>query len=306
MSRDIPAALQTHIAAKGAAALALCADITRPDDDFTSILRFTSWDRDLVIEFDGGEEPLYGTYLQGLGMSVSRVQGNSAGAVDHLEAKLLLNGSVVTDTDVLAGRWRGATIRLFLVNPEDLTMGEIVFHTGTLGQTTLDLGTVTAEFLGLLQRYLSTIGETVTSTCQNIFCGAVDSRGRGCGLDIADYTFTGTVTDYDDAATIGGQPALIMYSDDLDGFADDLFNDGRITFDDEPWIAIGVRLFRQTEGACVLKQQPPFTISLGMTFTIIQDCAKTATACQGYTNMARFRGFPHLKGTDLMLQVGQR
>lgn len=303
--RSLSTELATHLATRGAVPLALCAEVRWSD---STALYFTSWDRDLIIPAEGADD-LIGApaYIAGLGLSVSKVQGNSDGKVDSLEAKVLLGRAEVTQGDLMAGRWRGATINLFLVNPEDWTQGRLNFHTGTLGQTTLDRGQVTAEFLGLLQRYLSTLGETVTSTCQNVFCGAVDSRGRGCGLDIATFTYAGAVTDYDPAATISGLPAIIVYSDDLNGHADDFFDDGRITFDDQAWISFGVRLFRQTEGACVLKQQPPFAITAGMTFTISKGCSKEFATCTGtYSNGRRFRGFPHLKGNDKLFQVGQK
>lgn len=303
--RNVTTDLATHLATRGAVPLALCADVRWPDN---TALYFTSWDRDLIIPAEGADDPIGApVYVAGLGMSVSKVQGNSDGKVDSLEVKVLLGRAEVTVDEINQGRWRGATISLFLVNPEDWTMGRLNFHSGTLGQTTTDRGQVTAEFLGLLQRYLSTLGETVTSTCQNIFCGAIDSRGRGCGLDIADFTYSGTVTDFDPAATISGLPAVIVYSDDLDSQLDDFFNDGVITFDDEDWISFGVRLFRQTEGACVLKQQPPFAVTAGMTFTISKGCSKEFGTCTGtYSNGARFRGFPHLKGNDKLFQVGQK
>jgi len=303
--RTISTDLATHLATRGAIPLALCADVRWSDD---TALYFTSWDRDLTIPVEGGDDPLDApVYVAGLGMSVSKVQGNSDGKVDSLEVRVLFGRSEVTQADLLAGRWRGASISLFLVNPEDVSMGRVTFHSGSQGQTTTERGQVTAEFLGRMQRYLSTIGETVTSTCQNDFCGPIDARGRGCGLDIADFTYTGTVTDYDDAATISGLPAVIVYSDDLDGQADGFFDEGVITFDDEPWIAFGVRLFRQTEGACVLKQKPPFAVTAGMTFTISRGCSKEFGTCTGtYSNGDRFRAFPHLKGNDKLFQAGQQ
>lgn len=297
--------LLAHLAQKGAAAIALCAE-ARWADGASTALRFTSWDRDLVITETGGDEPIDVVYYAGLGMSVSKVQGNSDGKVDHLEARLLINGAVISQDEITAGRWRGATLRLFLVNPEDLTMGQMDFHSGTLGQTTLERGVVVAEFLGLLQRYLSTLGEVVTATCQNVFCGAVDARGRGCGLDEATYTHTGEVTSYDPDATIGGQAAIIVGSDDLDAFPDDTFLDGRIRFDDQPWIWIGIRLSRETGGGVVLKQEPPFAITVGMAFTIIEGCAKTLQACKDHSNVARMRAFPYLKGNDKLFQTGKR
>jgi uncharacterized phage protein (TIGR02218 family) len=259
MPRSLSAELAAHIERVGKSDLALCAAISRTSDDFTTYPRFTSWDRDLTITEDGGDEPLDVVYLTAPGMSVSQIQANANGGVDHLEIRILPTVGVVED-DILAGKWNGAGIRLFLVNPSDLTQGTLELMSGQLGQVTLDGGAIVGEFLGLLQHYQATIGEIVTSTCQNEFCGEVDSRGRGCGLDIADFTEAGEVTGWDG-------DGLVVDSVDFTGFPDNEFNDGILTFDDEPWISFGVRFFIQADGIIALKSAPPFPVTAAMTFT---------------------------------------
>lgn len=296
--RSVPTDLATHLATRGAVPLALCADVRWNDG---AALHFTSWDRDHIIPEEGADDPIGApVYVAGLGLSVSKVQGNSDGKVDSLEVKLLLGRSEVTADEINQGRWRGATISLFLVNPEDWTMGRLKFHAGTIGQTTLERAQATAEFLGLMQRYLSTIGEVVTATCQNEFCGAVDSRGRGCGLDIADFTYTGAVTGWD-------PDGIVVDSTDFDGFADNFFNGGRLTFDDQDWITFGIAYSIQADGILKIKQKPPFDVTPGMAITVTRGCSKEfATCTDTYSNGARFRGFPHLKGNDKLFQTGQK
>lgn len=302
--RNIAAEFDDWLATVGTTKPALMALVRWADADpvaspptAATTLGFTSWDRDITYDIGDGDV----VYVAGLGLSASKVQGNADGAVDSLEVKVLLNGSVVTAADITQGRWRGSTILLFLVNPEDLTMGRLDFHDGTLGQTTLERGQTTAEFLGLLQRYLSTLGETVTATCQNEFCGAVDSRGRGCGLDIATFTFTGAVTGWDGDLNV-------IDSADFTSYPNNQFNDGRLVFDDESWITFGIRFSIQADGIIELKMPPPFPVTPGMAFTVFEGCAKTREVCSvaPRDNMARYRGFPDLKGNDKLFQTGKR
>jgi uncharacterized phage protein (TIGR02218 family) len=294
MSRAVSVALLAHLNRQDAnsSALALCAQVVW--SDATTTFSFTSWDRNLLIGSD--------IYLSAPGMSVSQVQGGSAGAVDSLEIKILPSAAAsIVEDDILAGKWNGSTITLFLVNPEDLTQGRMSLMSGTLGNVTLDRGLITGEFLGLMQALQSTIGEIVTATCQNVFCGAIDSRGRGCGLDIADYTFTGFVTGWDPVL-------LVVDSADFTSYPNNQFNDGTLTFDDEQWITFGIRFFIQASGIIALKQAPPFPVTAGMAITVKEGCAKTIDVCiaSPRANAARFRGFPHLKGNDKLLQTGRR
>lgn len=297
MSRAVHADLQTVLSARGGDfAPALCAEITRTDAE---VFRLTSWARSLTVEGN--------KYSHTVGLTLNAIESNGDANVDQSQATLLLtDSSVVTTTDVLKGLWRGAEVRIFLVHADN-TAHVIEQRYGWIGNITLDRDQVRFEVLGLNQHFQTTIGEVVTEKCLNVFCGAVNSRGQGCGLDIADFTESGTVTDYDPDATIGGQRAIIVYSDDLNTFPDDDFNGGKVTFDDEPWISLGIRLSRQTEGAFVLKEVPPFTIAAGMTFSIERGCTKEHDFCiTSRSNGPRFRGFPHLKGNDKLGQFGRR
>jgi uncharacterized phage protein (TIGR02218 family) len=300
VSRSVSAELEATLATRGSVSLALCAEIRllyeegSPPEPAT-ILGFTSWDSDITYDLGDGDL----VYVAARGMSVSQVQGGSDGAVDHLEIKILTADAFINEEDIRAGKWNGASIRLFLLHPDDLTQGRLKLRRGTLGTVTIDQGLITAEFLGIIQHLSTTIGETVLATCSNTFAGAVDSRGRGCGLDLATYTTAAEVTDWE-------PDTLTLYSDDLDGFADDDFTDGYLIFDEQPWDRYGVLVFRQTEGGTKLKKQPPFAVTAGMTFTIVRGCAKTIEACTAYDNVVRFRGFPYLKGNDKLRLVGHK
>lgn len=290
------AGLEGTLTAKGRAAIAVCMQCLLADG--TTVYGFTTLDRDLTIDLGDGHGSV--VYESASGATSSEVSNNGNNDVDSMEITLLLNSARITEADVLAGKWNGAQVKLFLVNWEDLSQGVLKMRTGWLGQVVLDRGTAKAELLGLLQHFQSTIGEVVSQTCLNDFCGAVDGRGRGCGLDIATFTETGVVTDWD-------PDLMILYSNDFAGFADGTFDEGRVTFDAQPWITFGIKISRQVEGALVLKQFPPFTVTAGMAITVTKGCLKTFDFCRdSRSNAARFRGFPHLKGNDKLVQFGRR
>lgn len=298
MTRSVSTALGAALAARGRFPMALCARITRPA--VGDALAFTSWDRDLSILETGGDEPSYRSYKATPGISLSQIEHNGNADVDTLSADILLDGSIVDEDELRAGKWHGATIYLFVINAEDVSQGPLEQRFGWIGNITLERGQARIEFLGLSQHFQSTIGEVVTEKCLNEFCGPINSRGQGCGLDIADFTETATVTGWDG-------DLLVIDSVDLTGFANNEFNGGKVRFDDQDWIDIGVLWSIQADGLLKLKLPPPFTVTPGMTFTVSRGCTKEHDFCiNSRSNGPRFRGFPHLKGNDKLVQFGRR
>lgn len=289
MSRVLRPALQTALSAPGRFAMALCIDITRSDG---AVYHYTSWDVALQIDSDW--------YSPTAGVQASKVENNGDAAVDQMQVTVLLDTADITEADVLMGKWHGAQVRLFMVNAENASEGALEVRTGWLGNISVEDGQAKCEFLGLMQHLQSTIGKVVTKTCLNEFCGPIDANGRGCGLSLASFTTAATVTGWD-------PDGIVIDSTSLTSYPNGEFNEGKVTFDAQPWISFGVKFSYQASGILVLKEVPPFTVTPGMTFTVSRGCTKEFDFCvNSRSNGARFNGFPHLKGNDKLLQFGRR
>jgi hypothetical protein len=160
-----------------------------------TILGFT--DHDSAITYNDGDGSL--TYNAAVGYSRKDVPGGLDLAVDTTDYDGILTSPNITEADLKAGVWDYATVRLYLVNFADLTMGHLFLRKGHLGQVTVDRGTFTAEVRGMMQAYARTIGELTSATCRaelydarcKVNPGASGGTGPGSPFP---FTVTGTLT----------------------------------------------------------------------------------------------------------------
>ena len=130
---------------------AWCWRVTRTDGQ---VFGFTSVDRDLVI--DGV------TYAAATGISPYAIAGRSDLSVQNMQVAGLLDSTGITEEDIAAGLWDGASVVNFEVNFDDLTQGTMVLATGVLGPVRAGRVAFEAELRGLAQRLQQPIGEVFT------------------------------------------------------------------------------------------------------------------------------------------------
>lgn len=127
------------------------------------------------------------TYLAGT-YSPSSIVSTADMAVDNLEITAVLNDTLISRADLLAGTWNYAAVQIEQANYKDLSAGTRILRKGHLGAITINASTVQAEFRGLSQGLQQTIGEVSTALCR------ADLGDARCGIDLAALTVTGTVS----------------------------------------------------------------------------------------------------------------
>lgn len=284
--KTISGALQAHLAGP-VTTLADLVLVTRRDG---ARFGFTSHDEDL--EFGGV------TYYA-RSIDTSTVQSRADMSVDNLDIQVSLTGPDVTEAAIRAGVWDGATVQLSRVNYADLTQGALQLRRGELGQVSYSKGVATAEFRGLTRRLENVIVETYTPTCR------YDLGDARCGVNLATYTATGTVTSVTDRAAFTASA--------LAG-ADDLYTFGKVTWTAGANAGLSMEIKRhQTGGVLTLVLPMPYAIAPGDTFSAVQGCNKLLKTAAGYTgdckvkfsNVVRFGGFAEIPGPDKVLQRGK-
>jgi len=267
------AALISHLAQE-VTTLAWLWQVTRRDGQ---VFGFTTADQDLII---GGI-----TYRADTGFAASAAQSRLGTSVDNLDISGAIEGEVITEADILAGVWDGAAIVISLCNWADLSMGTMIVQAGTIGNVQAAGTSYIAEMRSLSQALQNTVGQVITRRCNADFC---DAR---CGLDIADYTTTGsatadsadwqTFTASDLPATPGG---LLTWT-----------SGANANYAMEVKIASG--------GSITLALPLPHAISSGDTYSVADGCDKNLSTCRDtYGNVINFRGAPHIPGPDAVLQ----
>jgi len=275
--QTISTALKAHYAQE-TTTLATCWKVTLVNG---TILGFTSNSSDLVI---GGI-----TYLAASSYVPSTVQTSSALNVDNLEVASIMSSSTITDADLMAGVWDYAAIQIFEVNYLDLTMGSRIIRTGHIGQVSTGRQAFHAELRGMMQALQQTVGRVYGDTCDATLG---DAR---CGLNLAAFTFTGTVSSVADGRTFTGTPSTAQVST--------YFDAGQLTFTS----GLNAGLTREVRNyvspnSFVTQLEFPFPIAAGDTFSVVAGDDKSIITCEcKFNNSVNFRGFVTVPGQDRML-----
>ncbi len=275
--QTLPTALADHLTNE-TTTLATCWSIARRDG---VTLYFTEHDRDILI--DGN------SYVAASGMSASAVTSQSGLSVDNLEFEGMLSAGAIAEEDLLAGRYDHAEISVCMVNYTDPAAGKLHLKAGWLGEVTLRNGAFVAEMRGLTSRLQQVIGQVYTSTCRARFC---DPR---CGLDVVDYTVTGTVDDSE---------ASHSFTDSARTEASGYFAYELVMFTSGQNAGLSMEVREFSAGRFGLFLPMPYRIEEGDGYSAVAGCDKSFETCVGrFNNALNFRGEPHVPGTDKLLET---
>jgi uncharacterized phage protein (TIGR02218 family) len=276
--KSLPDGMQAHLDG-GVTTLAWCWKVTRSDE---TVMGFTDHDRDL--DFDSV------TFAAASGFTASEVSSSLGLAVDSLEVEGALATAAITEEDLAAGLYDGATVELWRVNWADVSQ-RVLMRKGSLGEVARGELAFTAELRGLAHSLNQTLGRTYQRLCD------ADLGDARCGVDLEDPAFTGTGTvdavSDDRVLTVSG----------LGAFGASWFRLGRLA-----WTS-GSNAGRvsevkghgksSTSATLTLWQRAPTPVAAGDTFTVTAGCDKTLETCKArFDNIANFRGFPHMPGND--------
>ena len=276
--KDLSDDLKSHIEQE-VTSLSSCWKIIRSDG---MVYRFTDHDQDLTIE---GE-----LYLASEGYNRSALKGSSGTDTDEMELTGFLQHDALSEQDLKAGQFDYAEILFFLVNWQAPSMGVIPLRKGWLGEVSWSDGFFQAELRGLSNALKRQIGAVYTPECQ------ADLGDARCRIDLEASSFDDeidTVTDHQvftlknhagpDQDLTGG---VLSFTSGL--------NAGR-KVEIASWKALDKTLF--------LFLAAPFLPQAGDQVRISPGCDKRYVTCRDrFNNLTNFRGFPHIPGTDALLE----
>ena len=279
MPRTVSANLKTHLAAS-VTTVSYLWKITRKDN---TVFRFT--DADKNIEYDSE------TYQSINSGSLSAIAQSANLAPDNFDYTVILNSSAIDKDDIIAGLFDYADVEIYLINRESPADGVITLIRGKFGQVKIiEDDKAFVEFRSLAQLLSQGIGRTYTHECD---ADLGDSR---CGVTLASYTVTGTLTGVTDNQE---------FADSSRSEADDYFNYGVLTWTggNNNGLSMEVKDFISSTGAFKLVSPMPFAVQVGDTYSVYKGCSKTKTACKSFGNILNFRGFGEVPGPDWLYTV---
>lgn len=251
--------LITHI---GKASTSLAACFYAVSEITGSVVAMTSYSENLttVPGYPGV------TFKRNTGVTASQLQSEAGNAFSQMEASLFLLAAGITEADVNAGKWAHASAILFLVNYEVLDMGQLVMQSGYLSEFVQKSPVVTAEIKGLNNHLTAQIGTVTRAECSHDFCDS------GCGLNVADYTITGTLT---------GVTSQTSFADSGIALPAGWLNNGKILFLTGPNAGYTLRIDNNsTATQIVLRTPTPYMPVIGDTYSAVAGCQKRLIDCQ--------------------------
>jgi len=257
--------------------LALCWRLVRRDG---VALGLTSHDRDLLV--DGL------LHLARPGMSPSAIVLGDGVTADDMDVAGGLSSAALTRDDLLAGRWDGARLRLFLVDWRDPSAGQVPLAVGTLGDVAVGEGG-DAGFVATLQSPAAALQASVVESCSPE-CRASLGDAR-CRVSLRGRS---RITRIRAALPDRLQADAIVAADHADGSV--LVLDGASA-------GLERRLVGEVDGWLQLDE--PLPLAVGDRVLLVEGCDKRFATCRDrFGNSENFRGEPHVPGADLLTRIG--
>lgn len=243
-------------------------------------LGLTSHDRDLLI--DGL------TYRAAPGMIPSAIERQNGLDPDSIELTGALTSDAITETDLAAGRWDSATLRVWAVNWEAPEIDPLFLVRGELGMVETGEGGFAAELRGPAALLEAPVVEETTPECR------ASLGDRRCGVDMAARRHFARIV------AVDGMQVTVAAS-----AADNAYVAGTLRWLDGANSGIDSRIVASSGAMLTLREPPYFAVVPGTRVMLIEGCDRRFSTCVSrFANAANFRGEPHLPGNDLLTRYG--
>jgi uncharacterized phage protein (TIGR02218 family) len=239
---------------------------------------FTSHDQDVV--FDGlllraspGMRPT--SIVETLGLDD-----------DGLDIDGALSSDAIRADDLLAGRWDGAHLEIFLFDWSAPDAGRQLLASGELGAISFSGEAFEVEFLGLKQAFNRAVVPQTSPSCRATFCDAA------CGLNRQRFRRL--------ARLASAQGNRLLFDSQVVAPAN-AFAYGVLRFLDGPSCGASVDILASDADGVTLLHWPNTPFVPGSLVELIEGCDKQMSTCATrFANAVNFRGEPYLPGNDLL------
>ncbi len=253
--------------------LAFCWKLTRRDG---IVLGFTSHDRDLIV---GGL-----LYRATPGMVPSAIERSVSLEPDNVDLSGVLTSDAISATDLMAGRWDGALLRLFAVDWSAPDSDALPLVRGTLGAVEIKGEAFQVELRGPSAVLDAAAVEETSPECR---ASLGDKR---CQVDLAGRALTTAITASDDII-LSVAAALVPAN----------YAQGRLRWLDGVNAGLEGLILANGTGHVTLADPPPLLPAPGDRIELTEGCDRRFSTCTGrFANALNFRGEPHLPGNDLL------
>lgn len=260
------------ILAQELCAFAFCWRLDRRDG---VTIGLTSHDR--VLDVEGV------TYQPTPGITPSAIlRGGDPGA-DVTEVAGALSSAAISETDLDAGRWDGASATLHLTEWTDPGTLWLELTRGTLGSVSKRGTGYSVALKGLGGLLSQTVAPVTSPTCR------ARLGDRNCTVDLRPRRLIAPLVELEgDRVRFGG-------------LGTGLYGFGELRWLTGPCTGISQMIVDQDGDDLFLAEPPPLPVVAGLMALLTQGCDKRLATCSGrFANAINFRGEPFLPGMDLL------
>lgn len=274
--------LEAHLQG-GLTTVARCWAITRSDG-----VTYGFTDHDVRLEFEGI------TFKVDSGLTGRALVSGTGMSVDNSEAMGALSDAAITESDIQAGRFDLAQVRVWLVNWTDPAQRMLRFA-GALGEVRRSGGAFHAELRGLTEALNQPQGQVYQRPCSAVLG---DAR---CGFDLTAEGY------FAERPAEKITEARVFEFDEMNDFLPQWFERGRLrvlsgaaqgligVIKRDRFTKTGARQFEIWEGLRA-------TVREGDMLRFEAGCDKRFESCRlKFSNAANFRGFPDIPGEDWLM-----
>jgi uncharacterized phage protein (TIGR02218 family) len=254
-----------------------------------SPIRCTDFDQDITIGSD--------VYSSVAGFKRTAVRFTEGLSVDNLDVTAYLSAALITQADIMSGRFDGATITVGIVDHMIPSSGLIILMRGRLGDMVINREELTVQLDSLLVLLEQTYAEITSPGCRyllgdastcKVAMGAYTRTGQVNGSIVNNMEFTGTVSGA--------------------GFTADYFTNGELVWTTGPnaGLTFEVRsVATPAPGTIKLHLPCPYPIAAGNQYSLKAGCDKSIGTCASkFSNGVNFGGEPTVPGNDKVNKRG--
>lgn len=245
--------------------------LTRRDG---AVLAFTDCDIDLEV--------LGVTYLASSALTPSEAVSTLGLSVDDQEVQGGISSSAISESDLAAGLYDGATVEVVEIDWNNLTIHAVIgsYYLGEISRTQSAFAAELRSEAGLLAQKR---GRYCIHSCD---AELGDSR---CGADISGLSGAGVISH------VSGDSDFLVSG--LGGFTSNNFAGGVIVWTAGNNLGQTQEVSAQNDDVLNLWRPPMFEVQVGDTFDAFPGCDKSFNTCKArFLNGDNFRGFPSTVG----------
>jgi len=254
----------------------------------------------LAFFFTSANQPLIHegqTYLPASGLSASTRRQDTGLAEHNLEVQGAITSDRITDDDLVAGRFRGAEVRIFEIDHRVPWTDPIVMHQYTLADTTFDSEKWKGDLVGPTHVMDRKVGEAITVSCGLTF-GSPE-----CGVDLAPITQIAL-----SVSVVTSGLDRREFTSSVPTAVDDYYGRGLLTFKTGNLTGLSFRIKTFISDVIFLDEATPVPIVAGDTFDLIPGCRKALIrdCITKWTNGPQHGGRAFVPNTDTGLETPTR